>query len=75
MTSESRKDDLIGAVAVIVLLIGTSTGNAYAMLGMSVATLFLIAMFRQKQLVGGGLMVALAAAVTAALLGVVIVMQ
>lgn len=49
MPVDSRKDDLLGAIAVIVLLIGTATGNAYAMLGMSVVSLVLIAVFcRQK---------------------------
>lgn len=42
MPTESRRDDLFGAIAIIVLLIGTATGNAYALLGMSVAALVLI---------------------------------
>ena len=36
MPTASRGDDLLGAIAVIALLIGTATGSAYVMLGMSV---------------------------------------
>jgi hypothetical protein len=42
MPTRFRRDDLLEAIGVTVLLIGTATGNAYAMLGLSVAALFLI---------------------------------
>ncbi len=69
MPTDSRKDDLLGAMAVIVLLIGTATGNAYAMLGMSVAALVLMAVFCRRRDGSGALLVALVAAVTAAAIG------
>ena len=71
MPAASRKDDLLGAIAVIVLLIGTATGNAYAMLGMSVAALVLIALFCRRRIGSGALLVALVAALTAAAIGIV----
>ena len=71
MPSDARRDDLLGAIAVIVLLIGTATGNAYAMLGMSVVALVLIAMFYGRRIGSGAILVAAVAAVTAAVIGVV----
>ena len=72
MPTESRKDDLLGAMFVIVLLIGTATGNALALLGMSVAALILMGVFGRKRLVHGALLVALVAALTAAVIAVVL---
>jgi hypothetical protein len=71
MPSDARRDDLLGAIAVIVLLIGTATGNAYAMLGMSVVALVLIAIFYGRRIGSGAILVAAVAAVTAAVIGVV----
>ena len=68
MPTESRKDDLLGAMFVIVLLIGTATGNALALLGMSVAALILMGVFGRKRLVHWALLVALVAALTAAVI-------
>jgi hypothetical protein len=45
MPTESHKDDLFGAMLVIVLLIGTATDNALVLLGMSVAALILLVVF------------------------------
>lgn len=75
MPVDSRKDDLLGATAVIVLLIGTATGNAYAMLGMSVVSLVLIAVFCRQKIGGGAILVALVAAVTATAIGMVMAMR
>jgi hypothetical protein len=75
MLTASRRDTLLGAIAVIVLLIGTATGNAYAMLGLSVAALFLMAVFYRQQIGRGALLVALVAAVTAAVMGIVMAMR
>ncbi len=71
MPTDSRSDDLLGAIAVSVLLIGTATGNAYAMLGMSVASLVLMAVFCRRRIGSGALLVTLVATVTAAAIGVV----
>jgi NAD/NADP transhydrogenase beta subunit len=71
MSTESRKDDWLGTIAVVVLLIGTATGNAYGMLGMSVAALALIALFYRKQMGSGAILVTLVAAVTATVIGTV----
>ena len=75
MPTDSRKDDLLGAVAVTVLLIGTATGNAYAMLGMSVTALVLMAVFCRRRIGNGSPLVALVAAVTAAAIGIVMAMR
>ena len=72
MSSESRRDDLFGAIAVCVLLIGTATGNALVMLGMSVAALVVMAVFGRKRLTSGALLAVLVAAVTAALVSIVL---
>lgn len=46
MATGSRKDDMLGAIGVVILLIGTATGNAYVMLGMSVTALIILGTFR-----------------------------
>jgi len=75
MPVDSRIDDLLGAIAVIVLLIGTATGNAYTMLGMSVVSLVLIAAFCRQKIGSGAILVALVAAVTATAIGIVVAMR
>ena len=72
MSTESRRDDIFGAIAVIVLLIGTATGNAYALLGLSVTALGLMVVFGRKRFGGGGLLAAFVAAVTAAVIAIVL---
>jgi hypothetical protein len=74
MPADLRRDDLFGVIGVSVLLIGTATGNAYAMLILSVATLVLMAVFGRKRLSPGVLLVALVAAFTAAVIAIVIQM-
>jgi hypothetical protein len=75
MPTNSRRDDIVGAIAIIVLLIGTATGNAYAMLAMSVTALILLAVFYRRQIGSGPILVALVAAVTAAVIGVVLALR
>ena len=72
MDTASRRDDMLGAIGVIVLLIGTATGNAYAMLGLSVTALSLLTVFHRRQIGRGALLVAFVAAVTAAVIGIVV---
>lgn len=75
MHVNAQRDDLLGALAVIVFLIGTATGNAYAMLGMSVVALILIAVFRRERIGSGAILVTLVAAVTALAIGIVMTMR
>ena len=72
MSSESRRDDLFGAIAVCVLLIGTATSNALAMVGISVVALVLMTVIGRKRLMSGALLVALVAAFIAAVIGIVL---
>jgi hypothetical protein len=66
---------MLGAIAVIVLLIGTATGSAYVMLGMSVTVLLLLALFYRQHLGTGAILAAFVAAVTAAIIGIVVSMR
>ena len=75
MPTESRRDDLFSAITVIVLLLGTATGNAYALLGMSVVGIVLMVVFGRKRLGRGALLAALVAAVTAAVIATVLIMR
>ena len=66
MAASSRKDDLFATLAVVILLIGTATGSAKAMIVMSSIALALMVVFNRKQLRikkfrNGVLLVALAA--------------
>jgi hypothetical protein len=72
MNTNSRRDDLLAVIAVVILLIGAATGNAYAMLGMSVATLIVLAVFYRRQIGSGVILVSFAAALTAAAIGFVV---
>jgi len=72
MLTDSRRDDLFGAICVLVLLIGTSTGNALVMVAMSLATLILMAVFGRRRLMSGALLAALVAALTAAVIAIVL---
>ena len=72
MSTDSRRDDIVGAVAVLILLIGTATGNAYALLGMSVTASVLLALFYRRHIGRGAVLVAFVAAVAAAVIGIVV---
>ena len=71
-TNSRRRDDIPGAIALIVLLIGTATGNAYALLALSVAALALLAAYYRRRAWPGPIVVALAAAGAAAVVAVLI---
>jgi hypothetical protein len=75
MPTGSRRDDVVGAIAVIVLLIGTATGSAYVMLGMSVAAMILFALFYRQHIGTGAILAAFVAAITAAIIGIVVCMR
>jgi hypothetical protein len=68
----TRKDDLFAAMAVILLLIGTATGSAKAMLIMSTVLLLLMVVLYRKQLGSGVLLTATVAALTAFAIGLVL---
>jgi hypothetical protein len=72
MSNESRRDDLFGAIAVCVLLIGTATGNGLAMAVISAAALVVMTVYGRKRLMSGALLAALVAAVTAVLVSIVL---
>jgi hypothetical protein len=46
----SRKEGIVTAIGVLVLLLGTATGNAYAMLAMAVVALATITVFYGEEL-------------------------
>jgi hypothetical protein len=48
--TDSRKDSIAAAIGVLVLLIGTATGNAYAMLAMSVVALAVMVILYRRGL-------------------------
>ena len=75
MPAHCRRDDLLGAIAVIILLIGTATGNAYAILGMSVAALIVLIVFYRQRIGSGAILVALVAAVVAAVIGITLTLR
>ena len=65
-TSESRNDGIVTAIAVLVLMLGTATGNAYAMFVMgSFALVILAVFFRQRAGKHVWLLTGVAAAVAA----------
>lgn len=72
MPTSSRRDDVVGAIAVIVLLFGTATGSAIVLLGMSVTALVLLALFYRKHIGTGAILAALMAALTAAIIGIIV---
>ena len=71
MPAQSRWDDMVGAIAVIVLLIGTASGSAYVMLGVSVTAFILLVSIYRQHLGTGAILVAFVAAVTAATIAIV----
>jgi hypothetical protein len=72
MSTDSRRDDILAAIAVIILLIGTATGSAYAILGMSVTALVLLPLFYRRRIGSSAMLAAFIAAVTATVIGIVV---
>ena len=75
MHADSRRDDLLGAIALVAFFIGMATGNAYVMLGMSITVLMLIAVFRRRKIATGAILVAFTAAVAATAIGIAMAMR
>jgi len=75
MAPSSHKDDLFASLGVVILLIGTATGSAVAMILISVIAMALMVVFNRKELRrkeyrNGVLLVVLVAAVTAFVIGI-----
>lgn len=75
MANTSRKDDVIGALGIAVLLIGTATGNAKAMFLLSGIVLVLLLLFGGAKARRGALLVAVVAAAVSAGIGIVLAMR
>jgi hypothetical protein len=65
-TRPARKDGIVAAIGVLVLLLGTATGNAYSMLAIALIGLGVLALF-YRQTVGRNALVALTVAAAAAI--------
>jgi hypothetical protein len=68
-----RHDDLFAALSVVVLLIGTATNSAMALMVMSAILLSMMVVFYRSRLRGGALMVASVAALTAIVIAFVLI--
>ena len=66
----TQRDGIVTAIAVLVLVIGTATGNAYAMLAMAVAGLALSVVLYRRHFTGRTALVVLTAAVVAFAAGI-----
>jgi len=75
MPPDSQRDDIVGTIGVMVVLIGTATGNAYVMLGLSVTAFLALTVFYRRKLGRGSILVALVAAGTAAVIGIVVALR
>ena len=74
-TINSRRNDMLGVIAVFVLLIGTASNNAYVMAGLSLAGLILLPLFCPKQSRSGAILVAFTAAVGATVIAATLTMR
>ena len=72
MSTGPDRDDLLGTLAVVALLVSTATGSAYAMLGISVAALILLAIFYRRRIGSGARLIVLVAALTSAVIGLLV---
>ena len=63
--SNSLKNGIVAAIGLLVLLIGTATGNAYVMLAMAIIALLAITMLVREHLRGNVLFAIFATAVAA----------
>ena len=70
-----RRDDILGAIAVIVLLIGTATGKRVCAARHVGYKAILLPLFTGVCLGTGAILAAFAAAVTAAIIGIVVSMR
>ena len=68
-----RKGGLVLAMSILVLLVGTATGNAFAMLVMAVAALAVVGIFYRQELGWTALLTIVVAAVAAAAVAVVLI--
>jgi O-antigen ligase len=60
--SNSHKNGIVAAIGVLVLLIGTATGNAYLMLAMAIVALLVCAILLRQRLRRNVLLAVFAAA-------------
>ena len=65
-SNASRRDRIITAIGILVLLIGTATGNAYAILGLAVLATGLISILYRERLGRTLVVMGIAAAIAAA---------
>ena len=72
MDTHSRKDDVFGSLSALVLLIGTATGSAKAIMILSGIVLVLMVLIGRTRIGRGALLAALVAAVTAFVIGAVL---
>jgi hypothetical protein len=70
--TESRRDSIAAAIGVLVLLIGTATGNAYAMLAMSVVALAVMVVLYRRGLSRNMIRAIIVAAATAIVVAIAI---
>ena len=75
MSTETRKDGLVVAISILVLVIGTATGNAYAMFGISLAALVLVGLWYRKRIGSGAILITSLAAVTAMAIAFVLTLR
>lgn len=66
--TNSRDDGLLNAAGLLILLLGTATGSAVVMLGLSLFALCMVVLFYRDRLAQGASILLLAAAAIAALL-------
>ena len=74
MSTEFRKNAVLAVIALVVLLIGTASGNAFVMLGISLASLILIGLLSKKQIGIRVIFIVAVAAITAAFTAFVMAM-
>ena len=63
--NESKLDGIVTAIGILVLVLGTATGNAYVMLAMAIVALVAMAILGRKSLSWRAMFVATVTAVTA----------
>lgn len=71
-TADSRKGGLVAAIGVFVLLLGTATGNAHAMLIMAMIALVVISIIYRQQLDRNALVATIVAAAVATAVAIAI---